>query len=95
MSTSVYSHRARVAGLSRDRNPEDAELVSARRDLKAAKLAAYITRVVAAAPPLRLLFGNDDGAQASALFVQAFERLVGRLNRADAQDGFEDLVLRA
>ncbi len=52
MSTSVYSHRARVAGLSRDRNPEDAELVSARRDLKAAKLAAYITRVVAAAPPL-------------------------------------------
>ena len=52
MSTSVYTHRARVAGLSRDRSPEDAELVSARRDLAAANLAAYIARVVDAAPPL-------------------------------------------
>ena len=55
-------HRARVAALSRDRAPDDPELLAARRDLAAAReaergeigarrLAAYIQRTVASAPP--------------------------------------------
>ena len=45
-------HRARVAALSRDRAPDDPELVDARRSLAAARLEEYIERTVAAAPPL-------------------------------------------
>ena len=44
--------RARIAGLSRDRAPDDPELVEARRNLKTERLADYIERVVDAAPPL-------------------------------------------
>lgn len=44
--------RARVASLSRSRNPGDPDLVNARRNLKAERLAEYIARVVDAAPPL-------------------------------------------
>jgi len=44
--------RARVASLSRSRTPDDPDLVNARRNLKAERLALYITRVVDAAPPL-------------------------------------------
>jgi hypothetical protein len=35
-------HRARVAALSRDRAPDDPELLAARRDLAEARLAARI-----------------------------------------------------
>ncbi len=56
-------HRARVAALSRDRAPDDPELLAARRALAASReaergeiaarrLAAYIERTVASAPPL-------------------------------------------
>lgn len=45
-------HRAKVAALSRDRSPDDPELVSARQSLKAARLEDYIRRTVDAAPPL-------------------------------------------
>jgi len=44
--------RARVASLSRSRTPDDPDLVNARRNLKAERLADYIARVVDAAPPL-------------------------------------------
>jgi hypothetical protein len=44
--------RARVAALSRSRDVDDPDLVAARRDLKAARLAEYIQRTVEAAPPL-------------------------------------------
>jgi hypothetical protein len=54
-------HRARVAALSRDRAPDDPELLAARRDLAAAreaergeiaaaKLARYINRTVGESP---------------------------------------------
>jgi hypothetical protein len=64
-------HRARVAALPRSRTADDPELIDARRDLAAAKLAAYVKRVVAEAPPLTpaqvdeltLLF-RPDGAEA-------------------------------
>ncbi len=45
-------HRARVASLTRSRTPDDPDLIEARRDLKAERLADYITRTVDAAPPL-------------------------------------------
>lgn len=49
---SVNQARAKVAGLSRVRQPDDPELTTARRSLDVAKLEAHIARVVAEAPPL-------------------------------------------
>lgn len=45
-------HRAKVASLSRSRKADDPELLTARRDLKAARLEDYVNKVVAEAPPL-------------------------------------------
>ena len=50
--TDWRSPRARIAALSRSRPADDPDLVEARRDLHAARLAEHITRVVDAAPPL-------------------------------------------
>lgn len=44
--------RALVASLSRHRKSDDIELIEARRNLKAARLAEHVERVVAQAPPL-------------------------------------------
>jgi hypothetical protein len=44
--------RARVAALTRYRNPDDPELSDARRDLAAARLTEAVRRAVATAPPL-------------------------------------------
>lgn len=44
--------RARVASLSRSRAADDPDLIEARRNLKAERLAEHIARVVADAPPL-------------------------------------------
>jgi hypothetical protein len=49
--SSVELRRNQVATLSRYR-PGSPELVDARRDLAAEKIAAYVARVVADAPPL-------------------------------------------
>jgi hypothetical protein len=49
---SWQSERARVASLSRSRTPTDPDLIAAKRDLRAERLADHIARVVAAAPPL-------------------------------------------
>lgn len=46
------AERARVASLSRSRRPDDPDLVAARTNLKAERLAAYIERTVAEAPEL-------------------------------------------
>lgn len=65
------TERARVASLSRSRADDDPDLVEARRNLKAERLALYITRVVDAAPELSpaqrdrlalLLAGGPDAA---------------------------------
>lgn len=45
-------HRAKVASLSRSRKADDPELITARRNLKAARLEDYVSRVVSTAPPL-------------------------------------------
>ena len=52
MHSPINHHRGRVAGLSRDRKPNDPDLLAARRDLKAELLAKYIEKTVASAPPL-------------------------------------------
>lgn len=49
---SLYSKRAKVAALSRSRTKDDPELLTAKQDLAASKLAQYVERVVAEAPPL-------------------------------------------
>ena len=50
---SSWTHeRARVASLTRSRQSDDPELVAARQNLRAERLADYITRTVDAAPPL-------------------------------------------
>jgi tartrate dehydratase beta subunit/fumarate hydratase class I family protein len=46
------THRARVASLTRSRPANDPELVAARRDLAAERLAEHVRKVVAEAPPL-------------------------------------------
>ena len=46
------AERARVASLSRSRTPDDPDLLDARRNLRAERLAVHIAKVVAEAPPL-------------------------------------------
>lgn len=44
--------RARIGALSRSRTADDPDLIEARRDLHAARLAEHITKAVAGWPPL-------------------------------------------
>lgn len=44
--------RARVAALSRDRAPDDPELLTARQRLKAARLEDHVRKTVESWPPL-------------------------------------------
>lgn len=46
--------RARIASLSRSRTTDDPELIEARRNLRAERLADYIRHTVDAAPPLSI-----------------------------------------
>ena len=46
------AERARYASLTRSRDPDDPELLEARRNLRAERLADYIEKILAAAPPL-------------------------------------------
>lgn len=48
----LYHHRARIAALSRDRAPDDPELIEARRALRAARIDAEISKAVETWPPL-------------------------------------------
>lgn len=52
IAPSVAKYRARIAGLSRDRSPDDPDLAEARQNLRAAKLEAHIQKAVAEASPL-------------------------------------------
>jgi len=46
------SERARVASLSRSRTADDPDLLTARLNLRAERLADHVAKVVAQAPPL-------------------------------------------
>ncbi|PBC35028.1 hypothetical protein CJ179_50280 [Rhodococcus sp. ACS1] len=52
MATHISHHHARVAALSRDRDPDDPDLVDARQNLNTAMLAAHIEKVLAKGPSL-------------------------------------------
>jgi hypothetical protein len=51
-SPDVAHHRARVAGLKQNRPPEDPAIAEAERDLRAAKLADHVRKIVEQWPPL-------------------------------------------
>jgi hypothetical protein len=48
----VRRKRAEVAALSKYRDPGHPELLTAKRDLRALRLADYVTEVLSQAPPL-------------------------------------------
>ena len=48
----ILSERGRLAALSRSRSDDDPELLGTKQRLAAAKIEAYVERVVANAPPL-------------------------------------------
>ncbi|MBS9533545.1 hypothetical protein KIH27_08080 [Mycobacterium sp. M1] len=52
ISPAVAHHRAKIAAKSRVLAPDDPELATDRRDLRAANVEAYITKVLAERPPL-------------------------------------------
>lgn len=52
LTPEVSHHRARIAALSRDRLPDDPELLQARRALALARTEVAIRRAIEAAPPL-------------------------------------------
>ncbi len=52
LSSTAAHHRARIGALSRDREPDDPELVAARRDLAAERLVEHVERILAGWPPL-------------------------------------------
>lgn len=52
LSADAAHQRAKIGALSRDRKPDDPELVSARRDLAEIRLTEHIERVLSQAPPL-------------------------------------------
>lgn len=51
-SSATRSARGRLAALTRSRSVDDPELLDAKRQLAAEKLAAYVDSVVSSAPPL-------------------------------------------
>lgn len=52
LSADAAHQRAKIGALSRDRKPDDPELVGARRALAEIRLTEYIEKVLGAAPPL-------------------------------------------
>lgn len=51
-SFSWTKERSRVALLSKTHSPDDPIVLEAKRDLRAARLAEYVEKIVAEAPPL-------------------------------------------
>ncbi len=52
LSPAAAHHRARIAALTRDRAPDDPELIGAHAEFKTQRLADHVDRVLADWPPL-------------------------------------------
>ncbi len=52
LAPAAAHHRARIAALTRDRAPDDPELVCAHDEFKTQRLADHVDRVLADWPPL-------------------------------------------
>lgn len=52
MSNDWKSERGRIAGLSRSRPADDPDLIEARRQFRATRLADHVAKALAARPPL-------------------------------------------
>lgn len=52
LSPAANRERGKIAAFSRSRQPDDPELVEARRNLRALRLQDHVERVLAQAPPL-------------------------------------------
>lgn len=63
--------RAKVAGLSRDRSPDDPELIAARRNLRAERLSERIASCAAEAAAAAPELTPDQRQRLSALFSEA------------------------
>jgi hypothetical protein len=50
--SAILHQRAVIGALSRSRDPDDPDLVEAKRDLAEAKITAYVEKILAEAPPL-------------------------------------------
>jgi hypothetical protein len=50
--SNALHYRAKIASLTRSRQPDDPDLVAARQNLKALRLEEHVRKVVAEAPPL-------------------------------------------
>ena len=65
MTAEARHLRGRIAGLSRDRDHDDPELLAARRDLTAIRLHDHVQKVLATAPPLT----DEQRARLAGLFT--------------------------
>ncbi len=84
--SSVTHARARVAHAARFHGPDAPETATARRDLAAANIEAYINRVVAEAPPLTDEQRDHLRALLSPAAGTAQRRAAARLTDATGQD---------
>lgn len=83
LSPTAAHHRARVAALSRDRKPNDPELIDARQSLKAARLEDHVARAIADAPPLT----DEQRGRIAALLLRVTHN---RPQAAHADQGLPD-----
>ena len=65
------AERARVASLSRSRDPQDPDLIEARRNLRCLRLEDHIRKVIAEAPPL----SDDQRSRLAGLLRDAQTRV--------------------
>jgi hypothetical protein len=63
------SERARIASLTRSRDPNDPELINARRNLKAIRLEEYVRSIVSTVPALT----NEQLATIAKLLIRGTE----------------------
>lgn len=79
--TAVSKARGTAAILARYRNPDDPDLLDAKRDLATAKIEAYIAKTLADAPPL----SDDQLATLTRVLAPADGWTIARRQDVEAQ----------